>query len=472
MLARGFLLSGLLVTCLCLWQQPALAGQGELITVTYPVGDVVIPINVEGTCSTRSPVTNSLSTSFEANLVHAITTTIAPQTWASAGGQGTIEYRPAGRALVVVQTQDNQEHIADLLAVLRRLNALQVVLEVRMLKVPESFFARLGSEFDIHCDIQVPAAGSSAGQGKSEEGQVQTVRPAASSCENLAFMTRDQDVRLTRAIQMDRRCEFLAMPKITVLNGQAASLNFADTKHFLTRPITEDGHVFKVPQQKPFEIGLKMNARPVVSADRRFVRVALDITKTDLAADVPPVPVQFLIPPAGKNSSPGESLQVFIPQLSTQHLASTVSVPDGNTVILCGPAKKSCGRVECGVPVLSNIPYLDRCFRNVAYSTELTRCLIMVTPRIIINEEEEQIFLSKIPPIPRKGLKKEIVQTAYPAPQTLPQPMPTGPSRTANLVGELLKAYDEACAAGHAEEAERLARAALALDATCFQKGK
>ncbi len=52
-------------------------------------------------------------------------------------------------------------------------------------------------------------------------------------------------------------------------------------------------------------------------------------------------------------------------------------------------------------PVLSKIPYLDRLFRNVGWGRDATRLMIMVTPRIIINEEEEQIFLGQIAPIPR-----------------------------------------------------------------------
>jgi hypothetical protein len=36
-------------------------------------------------------------------------------------------------------------------------------------------------------------------------------------------------------------------------------------------------------------------------------------------------------------------------------------------------------------------------------------------------------------------------------------------------LAELLSAYDAACAAGRADEADRLARAALSLDPTCFR---
>ena len=47
------------------------------------------------------------------------------------------------------------------------------------------------------------------------------------------------------------------------------------------------------------------------------------------------------------------------------------------------------------------IPYISRLFKNVAYGREANSLMIMVTPRIIINEEEEQIFLGQLPAIPR-----------------------------------------------------------------------
>jgi len=44
------------------------------------------------------------------------------------------------------------------------------------------------------------------------------------------------------------------------------------------------------------------------------------------------------------------------------------------------------GRNELGPPVLSKIPYIDRLFRNVGYGRSGTSILLMVTPRIIIQE--------------------------------------------------------------------------------------
>jgi general secretion pathway protein D len=58
-------------------------------------------------------------------------------------------------------------------------------------------------------------------------------------------------------------------------------------------------------------------------------------------------------------------------------------------------------RNEHGPPILSKIPYISRLFRNIGYGREAQSLMIMVTPRIIINEEEELIHLGELPVIPR-----------------------------------------------------------------------
>ena len=42
------------------------------------------------------------------------------------------------------------------------------------------------------------------------------------------------------------------------------------------------------------------------------------------------------------------------------------------------------------MPLLSKMPYIDRLFRNVGIGRETDSLMMMVTPRIIIQEEEEE----------------------------------------------------------------------------------
>ena len=71
---------------------------------------------------------------------------------------------------------------------------------------------------------------------------------------------------------------------------------------------------------------------------------------------------------------------------------TTVSVPDGGTVLLGGVKRLKEGRYMSGVPILNKIPYVSRLFKNTGVGRETESLMLMVTPRIIIQEEEEELL--------------------------------------------------------------------------------
>ncbi len=79
-----------------------------------------------------------------------------------------------------------------------------------------------------------------------------------------------------------------------------------------------------------------------------------------------------------------------LPTFAFVTVTTTVSVPDGGTVLLGGIKRLSEGRNEYGVPILDKIPYLNRLFKNVGIGRDTSSLMMMVTPRIIIQEEEEE----------------------------------------------------------------------------------
>src|SRR5690242_2654508 len=68
---------------------------------------------------------------------------------------------------------------------------------------------------------------------------------------------------------------------------------------------------------------------------------------------------------------------------------TTVSVPDGGTVLLGGLQTLREARNEFGPPVLSRLPGNNRLFKNTSYGGDAESLRLIVTPRIIISEEEE-----------------------------------------------------------------------------------
>ncbi|MEM7813165.1 MAG: hypothetical protein AAF532_16950, partial [Planctomycetota bacterium] len=71
---------------------------------------------------------------------------------------------------------------------------------------------------------------------------------------------------------------------------------------------------------------------------------------------------------------------------------TTVSVPDGGTVLLGGIKRLRESRSQAGVPILNKLPYVSRLFKNTGVGRETESLMLMITPRIIIQEEEEELL--------------------------------------------------------------------------------
>jgi hypothetical protein len=77
--------------------------ESELVTRTYPVGDLI---------------DDDPNKAYE-NLIEVITSTVRPTTWDEVGGPGNIQQMPKSKSLVVSQTLDVHEEALELLRALR-----------------------------------------------------------------------------------------------------------------------------------------------------------------------------------------------------------------------------------------------------------------------------------------------------------------------------------------------------------------
>jgi Flp pilus assembly secretin CpaC len=222
----------------------------------------------------------------------------------------------------------------------------------------------------------------------------------------LAFLNDIQVYMFMEAAAGNRRINVMQAPKITLFNGQTSTVSVQDFQYFTTGlSVTNVGGQFVyVPQNVPMPVGqgdpgsgqpgVAIAVQGVVSSDRRFVRMTLTPSFTVLnSATVPLFPVTAFITPVFEGGSQGVPIPFtqFFQQPAFQVISvqTTVAVPDGGTVLMGGLKTMSEGRNEFGPPVLSNIPYLNRLFKNTAIGRDTRHIMLMVTPRIIINLEEE-----------------------------------------------------------------------------------
>ncbi|HEV3416297.1 MAG TPA: hypothetical protein VG056_05775, partial [Pirellulales bacterium] len=389
------------------------------------------------------------------SLIELITSTISPTSWTDSGGTGSIAPFETNLTLVVSQTQEVHEQIADLLQQLRRLQDLQVTIEVRFITLSDNFFEQIGVNFNFnipsstsgvssigskHIPSQVVGYGDTAGNPTAPQaigfgqnpalpiqynnGSVFPVAPpdlASFSNTNagtfgFAILSDIEAFFLVQALQGDDRSNVLQAPKVTLFNGQQAFVSDTSQRPFVTSviPVVGDFAAAQQPVITVLSEGTSLTVQAVVSPDRRFVRLTVvpffsqigDVqeftftgskTTTTNSANSTGGTDNTTSNAAGSTVTT-EGTTVQLPTFNFVTVTTTVSVPDGGTVLLGGIKRLTEGRSERGVPVLSKLPYLNRLFKNVGIDRRTQSLMMMVTPRIIIQEEEEQKLLGGTQP--------------------------------------------------------------------------
>ncbi len=410
------------------------------------------------------------------SIIELIQTTVQPDTWQEeGGGPGTITEYEGNMSLVIRQTEQVHEEIVDLLKQLRRLNDLQVTIEVRFITLNDNFFERMGIDFDfdINDDIDGTGAqfGSIIGEGDGDDGgddngsdeldrlvrdfdgdesvtvglsspgifsadldvpfsqnsfslavpQFGGFDASAGAQMGFAILSDIEAFFFMNAAQGDSRSNVLQAPKVTLFNGQQASVSDTSQSPFVMSVIPVVGD-FAAAQQPVIVIlneGQFLTVQAVVSHDRQFVRLTLvpffsQITDVDTfrfegeessveevtsrergSQDTPASTDEQDVSRSRNRTSRGTTVQ--LPTYSFVSVSTTVSVPDGGTVLLGGIKRLSEGRNEYGVPILNKVPYLNRLFMNVGIGRETQSLMMTVTPRIIIQEEEEELLTGIAP---------------------------------------------------------------------------
>ena len=255
-----------------------------------------------------------------------------------------------------------------------------------------------------------------------------------------------------QAAQGDSRSNIMTAPKVTMYNGQFATVADNISRSYVQGqiPVVGQGGVGFQPIIGQINDGVTMTVNGVVSADRRYVRLSIIPVFQQL------IDLQTFTSVGGGQASGqqggfggggggggfggggggqqggggqfgfggigggfgggqqgggqqgggqqgqqgqqgqgggGGAGTLQLPVYSNLTVTTVVSVPDGGTVLLGGIKRLREGRNMAGVPILNKIPYISRLFKNSGVGRETESVMLMVTPRIIIQEEEEELII-------------------------------------------------------------------------------
>jgi len=353
-------------------------------------------------------------------------------------GEGSIQVYQTNW-LIIKQTRRNHMLIARLLEELRETLGEQVSIEARFLAVSNNFLEDIGLDLDLFLNLG-NAGFDRTGQVDELTGRQilnprqnpgpwnrttplpmsfgssdfavpgQTPLPGslgggdtpAAFVVSGSFLDNVQVDFLMRATQAHQRSNSLDAPRVTVFNGESAFVQFYTTQPYVGQmeAVVDNRVGLFEPQIEESNTGVFLTISPTISADKRYVLLYVQVEQNNLlsldtftfnvaggagldtAGEETDVPVL-----SGTTTSTGIIQQ---PVTQENSVTTRVQVPDGGTLLLGGRKRAAEIAREMGVPALSKIPILNRLFGNNASTKDETVELILIKPKIILPDEEEE----------------------------------------------------------------------------------
>ena len=151
--------------------------------------------------------------------------------------------------------------------------------------------------------------------------------------------------------------KLLTDTRITALNGEEAEIHIGEVVPY----IAEDNE--KQIQVEREEVGIKLKVRPTVNSEGQIT--------TKIEPEV---------------SSVMELVGGYIPRTKIRRITSTVTVPDGQKIIVGGLLSTSMSTTVNKVPILGSIPFIGKLFQHKVKLLEKTDLIIEITPHVVTFE--------------------------------------------------------------------------------------
>ena len=184
--------------------------------------------------------------------------------------------------------------------------------------------------------------------------------------------------------------KLLTDTRITALNGEEAEIHIGEIIPF----IAEDSE--KNIQVEREEVGIKLKVRPKVNRDG-FITTKIE----------PEV------------SSVLELVGGYVPRTKVRKITTTVTVPDGQKIIIGGLLNSNIVKTVNKVPLLGSIPILGYLFQHHVTNVNTTDLIIEITPRVVTFDDynveyeiderlEKRLIKEKVPEENQEKVLEEI----------------------------------------------------------------
>ena len=199
------------------------------------------------------------------------------------------------------------------------------------------------------------------------------------------------------AVEKTRRGNIVLSPDLTLMSGQRAHMVRMNQQAYVA-DYDLVGNQYD-PIVTILSYGTVLDVEAIASADRKWITMTLQPTTTEVQAwrrfggdlsDFGGNPVINTDRDGNDLGAIANQYPLLIPQVSYRAVRTSVTIPDGGSLMIAGMTRAQSRRSHSGVPVLSHIPFLGRLFSKNGRSEREFKDLIFVSGNIIIFDEIEE----------------------------------------------------------------------------------
>lgn len=197
-----------------------------------------------------------------------------------------------------------------------------------------------------------------------------------------------------RAIVQQRKGRVLASPRVAVMNGEEADIFVGLEKYFSLLSGQASNPYYRLESIKA---GVTLKVKAQIGANGQMV-LQLEPEVSDVATET-----------NRDNINHGDSrVNAALPVVTRRRAKTTVSVRDGQTIVLGGLLREQHRSVVEKIPFLGDIPLVGAAFRTVDQRKEQQEVIIVMTAHLVGNDEScptelptrlEQQYVSPLDPI-------------------------------------------------------------------------
>jgi general secretion pathway protein D len=187
----------------------------------------------------------------------------------------------------------------------------------------------------------------------------------------------------------DKRFNVLSTPRICTTNNRQAQINISQSVPYV-QDVRETESGTRTYSIGYLDVGIILDVTPRITRDGL---VTIEVVQQ------------------------ANELQGFTtfqaPMVSQRQAETTITVRDGETIILGGMIRDQKDRTVRKVPVLGDLPLIGGLFRSMSNSTQKTELMVFLTPRVV-RDPEQAAQLTELQ-------KKQINVVLPPPPGSLPE---------------------------------------------------